>query len=124
MTQTKLRIRTWIALVLIVALGVPSLINTLGEWRSAETTGQRVVTVVELCFSIAGFVGVLAVIRRASWARPAILAWSVLITLTAGLASYYWGGSSLPAALMSTVFSGLVATAIAMLVLPSRLNPT
>lgn len=124
MTETKLRARTWIALVIIVALGVPSLINSVGEWRTAATTGQRVVTIVEASFSLAGFIAVLAVIRRAAWARPAILAWAVLITLTGGLASYYWGDSSLPAALMSTVGSGLVAAVIAMLVLPSRLNPS
>jgi len=123
-TETKLRARTWVALVIIVALGVPSVINTVGEWRLARTMGQHVVTVVELCCSIAGFLGVLAVVRGAPWARPAILAWAVLITLTAGLAPYNWGGSSLIAALVSAVFGGVIATVLAMLVLPSRLNPS
>jgi hypothetical protein len=124
MTQTKLRVRTWVALVIIVALGGPSVINTVGEWRSAQTIGQRVVTVVEGSFSLAGFLGVIAVISRSAWARPLILMWAVLITLTAGLAPYHWGGSSVPAALVSGVFGGLIATVIAMLVLPSRLNPS
>ena len=124
MTQTTLRSRTWFALVVIAALGVPSLINTLGEWRSAHTTGQRLVTIVELGFSIVGYLGVIAVIRRLAWARPAILGWAVLITLTAGLAPYFWGGASLLVALMSATFCVLLATVLAMLVLPSRLNPS
>ena len=123
MIRTRLRVRTWIALAIIVALGVPSIINTMGEWRSAQTTGQHVTTVVEASFSLIGMLAVIAVIRRASWARPAILAWAALITVTAGLAPYFWGNSSLPAAVVSAVLGGVIAIVMAMLVLPSRLNP-
>ena len=60
----------------------------------------------------------------APWARPAILAWALLITLAAGLTPRVWGGTSLLITLVSAVFGGLIAAVIVMLALPSRWNPS
>jgi hypothetical protein len=123
-TRLHLRIRTWIALVVIVALCVPAVMNAPSEWQGAETRAQHVATIIEVSYGAFGIVGAIATILRAPWSRLAILGWAVLITLTAGLAPRVWGGSSLPMALLSAVFGALIATVVAMLVLPSRWNPS
>jgi hypothetical protein len=122
--QTRLRMRTWIALVIIVALAVPAVMNARSEWQGAESQAQHAATIVEVSYGLIGLLGTIAVIMRAPWARQAILAWAVLITLTAGLAPRVWGGSSLLMSLVSAVFGALIATVITMLVLPSRWNPS
>jgi hypothetical protein len=121
--QTKLRARTWVALVILVAICLPALFNAPGEWRAARTTGQRVSTVIEVSYGLAGILAAIGVIMRRSWTRPAILAWAVLVTATASLASRVWGGAPLRASLVSAVACGLIATVLVMLMLPSRLNP-
>ena len=124
MIRTKLRVRTWVAIVIIVALGVPAVLNAPGEWQGAVTRAQHVATIIEVSYGVCGILGAIAVIMRAPWARQLILAWAVLITLTSGLAPRVWGGTSLLIALVSAVVGALIATLLAMLTLPSRLNPT
>ncbi|MEO5817072.1 MAG: hypothetical protein ABIT20_17520 [Gemmatimonadaceae bacterium] len=81
-------------------------------------------TIVEVSYGVIGMLGAIAVIMATSWARPLILVWAALITLTAGLAVFAWGGTSLPIALVSAVFAGLIAALIVMFALPSRWNPS
>jgi len=122
--RTKLRVRTWVALVIMVALAIPAVLNGPGEWQGAESQAQHVATIIEVSYGVLGILGAIAVILHKPWARPAILAWAVLITVTACLAPHVWGGSSIPMALLSGVLGALIATVLAMLVLPSRLNPS
>ncbi len=54
MTRTKLRARSWIALIVIVALAVPAMSNTRREWASAETQAQHVATIIDASYGLCG----------------------------------------------------------------------
>jgi hypothetical protein len=99
--------RPVLLVVLLLAAGASGVRNAVHEWPDAIRAGQKLATVSEMAHGIASWITLVGLGARKAWARPAAWVWVGLITLTAGLASAYWGDGPWPAAL-----AGAAATAL------------
>jgi len=61
--------------------------------HASQSAGQVMVSVLEILYSVAGLVCLVALVWRPLWARPALAAWAATLTLTGGLAAVVWGGA-------------------------------
>jgi hypothetical protein len=120
--RTPLRVRTWVAIVILVPLCVLALRNMSNEWSTATTPGKIAATMTEVLYGICGLLGSAALVRRSRWARPLLLVWAVCATATSGLAPRVWGGASLLVSIASAVAGAAICAAILVLALPRRAN--
>ncbi|HEV7165878.1 MAG TPA: hypothetical protein VGO35_10855 [Gammaproteobacteria bacterium] len=106
------QIRSWLAILALVALSVAGFWGVDQEWRSAISSAQKFSAFVQIAYSVLGLLAVPALLLRYRWSRVLLYLWAFAILLTGATAPVIWGGggwwAGFFAACMMAVISGLV----------------
>ena len=106
------RIRLLFVLLFLAPLVWLGLKEGLDGWRSAETDGQRIASILQVLYGLASIGCVYALLRRPRWVRPAFTLWAAALSFTGGLAPVVWGGAEWWVGVLSGVATLLLAALI------------
>jgi hypothetical protein len=112
MSVTARAVTGWVGIVFLIAVSLLGLQAAIGQLSDAATMGQWICTWTQWGYAVIGPVAAGGLLLRRSWHRPAFWIWTVLVTVTGGLAPVVWGGSGplvgLAAGLASAAMAGVV----------------
>jgi hypothetical protein len=108
------------ALLAIVALFLlwlawTGLSGGINQWPQSRTPGQIAQTITQLAYGPLALLSLVTTFWAHSWHRPILACWTVSLTLSAGLASVVWGGTSVLIGCLASAATLLIALATAWL---------
>jgi len=98
----------WLSVVFLLLLGVAGLEGFLNDFDQVETLGQRIHTLAQVSFGIAGVAAAIGAILRERWARTVALVFAFSVALTAGLAPVVWGDAGTASGIASAGLAFLI----------------
>ena len=101
--------------VILLWLAWTGLSQGFSQLPESRTTGQIVQSLTQLAFGLFALLSVVTVFWFRRWNIHMLAAWTVSVTLAAGLASVVWGGTSLAIGVASGTGALLVGLGIAWL---------
>ena len=104
--------RYWIAIVLLAALAVLGITDTVSQAEHATTPGTVLQSVAEFGYGLLSAAVILTAFRFRTLARAIRFAWLATLTMAGGLAPVVWGGTGPAAGLLAGVVSLGVGLAI------------
>ena len=93
-------------------VGVTQGIRQLPE---SETPGQIAQSLCQLAFGLFALLSLLTTFRRRRWNRLMLAGWTISVALAAGLASVFWGSTSILIGLASGAAALLIGLVVAWL---------
>jgi hypothetical protein len=90
-------------------LGLTEGVATL---RGTPTTGQRIASITQILYGLAGGLCLIALRVRPAWSMLVLGLWVVMLTATGGLAPVVWGGATWLTGLLSGVATLLIAALV------------
>lgn len=90
-----LRVGSVLALMLIAASGIFGFLTGIADWDVAQTLGQQICAGSEVLHGGFGTIGVVGLLARQRWARPALWLWVVFVVITTAMAPVVWGGATI-----------------------------
>lgn len=81
--------------------------------HASQNSVEVVAAVLQILYSVAALVCLVALVWRPLWARPALFAWGATLTLTGGLSPVVWGGAPWWIGVLGGVVTLLVAGLVA-----------
>lgn len=105
-----LRVGFVAAMLLLTAYG--GLVDGAGSLRSVSTIGQRVAASTQLAYGALSVACLVALVAARGWMGRLLVVWAVALTLTAALASVFWGGTSIVIGVVAGFSVALVASLV------------
>ena len=117
MTLTPRLRRALLAIVglLLLWLGWTGLTQGINQLPQSQTPGQIAQTLAQVAFGLSALLSLVTTFWARRWNTLMLAAWTVSVTLAAGLASVVWGGTSLLVGLLSGAGAFLIGLGIAWL---------
>ena len=117
MTLTPRLRRALLAIVglLLLWLGWTGLTQGINQLPQSQTPGQIAQTLTQVAFGLFALLSLVTTLWARRWNTLMLAAWTVSVTLAAGLASVVWGGTSLLVGLLSGAGAFLIGLGIAWL---------
>ena len=117
MTLTPRLRRALLAIVglLLLWLGWTGLTQGINQLPQSQTPGQIAQTITQVAFGLFALLSLVTTFWARRWNTLMLAAWTVSVTLAAGLASVVWGGTSLLVGLLSGAGAFLIGLGIAWL---------
>ena len=84
----------------------------LNGYRGSADLAQRITSGAQICYGIAAGAVLIALLRRSTMLKVALVAWGGTLSLVAGLAPVVWGGSPWPVGVLSAVACAATAALI------------
>ena len=112
--STARKIGFGLSLALLLISGVMGIYNGITERSTGVTNLQKSVTAGVFLYGVLGLVAAYGLVRRRRWSAGAALAWGVVITYVAGVASVAYAGedASWMGAVAGSVVTGLLAAGV------------
>jgi hypothetical protein len=105
-----MRIAFVAAMLLLSAYG--GLVDGVGSLRSVSTVGQRLTASMQLAYGGLSVACLFALVAARGWMGRLLVVWAVALTLTAALASIFWGGTSIVIGVVAGLSVALVASLV------------
>jgi hypothetical protein len=112
------RVLLALGLLFLAGLGWLGLSGGVEQFSMSRSLIQWAQSMSQLAYGILSVAAIVAVLRRRRWKTAVLRAWTVAVTLAAGLAPVAWGGLGLSSGLMAGGGTLLIALAIIWLVRP------
>lgn len=99
----------------LAALALPLLTGVLGAldgpeaFRAATTAGQRIAAGTQTAYGILGLTSTIGLARGRGWARPSLITWAILLSITGGMAPVVWGGTGVSTGLLALLATAAIA---------------
>jgi hypothetical protein len=98
-----------VALVLPLLTGLLGAFNGPEAFRVATTGGQRIAAGTQTAYGILGLTSTIGLAQGRIWARQALIAWAILLTITGGMAPVIWGATGVGSGLLALVATAVIA---------------
>ena len=117
MTLTPRLRRALLAIVglLLLWLAWTGLTQGINQLPQSQTPGQIAQTLTQVAFGLFALLSLVTTLWARRWNTLMLAAWTVSVTLAAGLASVVWGGTSLLVGLLSGAGAFVIGLGIAWL---------
>lgn len=116
-------IRLILAILILLAMAGLGLWAGLHDLGHATTDGQRLASIFEITYGIAGLVSVAGLLLKSSWSRRVLWLWAFSVTFTATLAPVVWGNAPWSSGLLAGTAGALIAGLVLWLARPERRVP-
>src|SRR5262245_16088115 len=101
--------------LLLLLFAWSGLTQGFSQFPESRTRGQTLQTLTQFCFGLFALLSLLSTFWFRRWNTFMLAAWTVSVTLAAGLASVVWGGTSFLIGVVSGAGALLVGLGIAWL---------
>ena len=110
--ERRARVWRWVAIVLLVAMCGSGLNSARDAWHPGMTAGQRVQTVAQFLYAVAGLLAALALAARWPGARILFGVFAGSVVIAAALAPTVWGGAAWSIGILAAGVGILIAWVI------------
>jgi hypothetical protein len=118
------KIRTWLAILGLLALSVAGFWGVDQEWRYADDLGAKFSTFMQTLYAVLGLIAVVLVWKRSRWARALLYLWALALLLTGASAPIIWGHTGLgPAVFAASICAVCAGIIIWLAPLPPVVGP-
>ena len=105
-----LRVGFVVALLLVSAYG--GLVDGWSSLAGAVSIGQRITAATQLMYGVLSVACLVALVAARRLVRTLLVLWGIELTLTAALASVFWGGTSVLVAAVAGLSVALVVALV------------